>query len=617
MTTRCVVVIGHVDHGKTALVRAVTGIETDRLAEEKARGLTITLGYAHRRYDAGSIDFIDAPGHADFVQTMVAGATGAVAALLVISATDGPQEQTLEHLQIAGLLGIERAVVAVTKMDLVAEEDREARLSEIASALVPTPFAKAPLVPCAAQTGEGLGALNAELEALLTEPPAVATPRSSFLPIDRVFTLPGRGTIVTGTLLGDDLTMADDIALYPAQTPAPLRGLHCRGASAEQVTKGSRVAVNLRNLTVTDLARGDVLGTVNAFVPSRCVDVSLNLLPGQRVKHMQELRLLFGTTSTVAQLRLYSADPAFAQLRFPTAICGFAGQRAILRRLSPAETLGAATFLDPCATPTRAGDTLRLNMLQACGDGDPQAIATALCDAQDGIAALPDIARLSRRSIENVTATLASTFNVIADDLLAPTETIKAAEADLMARLSAYHQTHPLHSMAPRAHIMHRGWANALQQHIERSLQAQGKIRSKGQRLALATHDPSALLTPQQRDRMDAIANVFHTAGLAPPSPETILLSAEDRDLFDLLTDTGQIITLQNVALKQSLSFHADTLSQAAAILAASFPAPQSFATGEARRVLNTTRRIIVPLLEHFDSIGFTKRTGDTRQLTR
>ncbi len=623
MNSSCIVVTGHVDHGKTSLVRALTGIETDRLAEEKARGLSITPGFAHLACPSGTIDFIDAPGHEDFVQAMISGATGSGAVLLVVSAAEGIGAQTLEHLHIAGMLGITQGVIAVTKSDLLDPADRAVRIDDIRAALSRTPLAGARLVLCSARTGDGMDALRDALEALLSEVTPPSGPPHGFLPIDRVFSLPGRGTIVTGTLLGRDLALEDVVVLQPAGRIVSLRGLQSRGTERDLIHAGERMAANLRGLAQADIARGAVLCAAGDVAPSACVDVRLSLLPGaaRAVKHMDDIRVLFGTSGEVATLRLFGGgriapgQTALAQLRFRHPVVGYAGQRAILRRLSPPETIGSAVFLDPQAAPTRAGDKDRLRVLDAVETGDAAAIARALCTARGGVARLRDVARLARRSEPPLRADLGAAFTLLTAGRIAPNDVIAARTADVLSAVATYHTRHPLRAMAPRSAIAPLATTPELARHVEDTLHQNGQIRRRDNRLALAGHDPFDLLSRDERVRLAEIEQGFRHLGLTGRKPDVLSPSTLDAALEELLIDAGRLTALHNVALNQTLVLHTDALTEAADRLRAAFPPPQSFTTSQARTALATSRRVIVPVLEHFDSCAVTERVGDTRRM--
>lgn len=624
MNTGCMLVIGHVDHGKTSLVRALTGIETDRLPEEKQRGLSITNGYAHRSYPGGTLDFIDAPGHEDFIAAMVMGATGARAVLVVISAVEGMGAQTFEHLTIAGLLGISSAIIAVTKADLLCPSEQAASLERIRTALSQTPFARAPLTLCSSLTGQGLDALHISLAEMLGAPAHIPAPQGCFLPIDRVFTLSGLGTVVTGTLLGQDLCIEDAAVLHPSGRRVALRGLQVRGQPRDLIHAGERAAVNLRGVAKADIASGAVLCVGGDGAPSQCIDALIDVLPqaSQPIKHNDAVRVLFGTTSAVAHVRLLGGGQGaagrarFAQLRFNQPVIGFAGQRAVLRRLSPAQTIGGAVFLDPQSSPVRASNAARLGLLQAVHSADVPAVAQALSEAGGGVFTMAELARLLRKTAQAAGLILPETFVRIGVDLMSPQTAIETCKCDILRALTTYHERHPLHLAAPAAATAPQGWSPRLAAHVTAGLLARGDIVALGQEFALSDHDPRAQLTQTQHARLTQLEAQFQTADLAPPAVDRVVQHTDDADLVELLIGTGGLVALHNIALKQRLVFHREALSGAALRLGGAFPAPQTFTTSQAREALETTRRIIVPVLEYFDAHHITARSSDTRQMS-
>ncbi|MEH6739697.1 MAG: selenocysteine-specific translation elongation factor [Sulfitobacter sp.] len=622
MNTRCIVVIGHVDHGKTSLVGALTGIETDRTAEEKARGLSIVPGFAHKAYPDGTLDFIDAPGHEDFIQAMVSGTSGAQAALLVVSAAEGVGEQTLEHLNIASLLGITQGVIAVTKSDLLSPLEHDACLNTLKAALSDTSLADAPMIMCSAKTSDGLDALHETLQSLLLCPPPTDAPLHSMLPIDRVFLLAGHGTVVTGTLLGQDLNVGEQAVVHPSGLPVTLRGLQSRGQERTKVHAGERVAVNLRGAAVADIPRGSVLCLPDTMQPSECIDAVVQLGPTiSPLKHMEKVRVLFGTTNAVATVRLFGgrqlhgSKSGLVQLRFGKEVLGFAGQRAILRRLSPAQTLGGAVFLDPQATATRSGDASRSAILSATLTGSTDKTATALCAAQRGAARLTDIARLLRMHPAETAAALVSSFTDLGEGWLATTQDVEDRKTDMLQALSAYHATHPLRMSAPQSVTALKVTSSRLLKYVEGALFSDQHIRRFGNTLALTTHDPIALLSDEHKQRLDDLEADFRNAGVTSAS-QAIEYQGIDADLIALLVQAGTVVSLNNVSLKQTLLFHTGALNAAANALRLSFPARTPFTTSQARSALGTSRRIIVPVLEHFDTSGITTAGDDLRQVT-
>ncbi len=310
MKSGAVTVIGHVDHGKTSLVRALTGIETDRLKEEKERGLSIALGFAHRDYPSGNVDFIDVPGHEDFIRTMVSAASGAGAALLVVSAVEGVARQTVEHLEIATLLGITEGVVAVTKADLLARSDGRKREMSIKAAIASTGLRGQPIVFCSSTSGEGLDLLDRELEDLLCRSPGPPRLPGFFMPVDRVFSSTGMGRSVTGTLLGAGLGPGSHAVVAPTGRSVIVRGLQTHGVDRDFVEAGSRTAVNLRNVSRDDVRPGDVLCAPGCFSSSTQIDVSLTISPAasRGLKHLDEVRVMHGTRSATATVRLFRGN---------------------------------------------------------------------------------------------------------------------------------------------------------------------------------------------------------------------------------------------------------------------------------------------------------------------
>lgn len=623
MKTSCVVVIGHVDHGKTSLVHALTGIETDRLPEEKERGLSIAPGFAHRSYSAGTIDFIDAPGHEDFIQAMISGATGARSALVVVSGVEGIGAQTLEHINIAGILGITSGIIVVTKSDLLSEVEKPARLDTIRKALLRTPFTNAQMVLCSALTGDGLDTLHNLLQNLLSYSADLSAPLKSFLPIDRVFSQPGHGTIVTGTLLGQGLADFDNVVLQPSGRAVTIRSLQSRGENRELIQVGERMAANLRGIAVTDVKRGMVLCSGGSGTPSKLFDVTLRLLPSVKtmLTHMEEVRVLFGSSNEIAQVRQFGAQTlapshsVFAQLRFKNNVVGFAGQRAIVRRLSPPETIGGAVFLDPQSTPARSGDTERFRILKAVQSRDSAKIANALCKAQCGVASLSDIARLSRVTPHSAGVTLSSKFTTIEKDVISSKKYIEACKSNVLRSLAVYHTQNPLHALAPKTAILSSSVSPILLTYVVTGLLKDGHIRQIDARFAIKSHDPIARLNEEQRTKMTALEIAFRVGGLSPPTPTSLPQDHLTKDLLKLLIDSGQLVSLKNVSLNQTLIFHNDTLTNAAAQLGTTFPYPQSFTTSQARTALATSRRVIVPVLEHFDAQDVTIRNGNARQV--
>ncbi|HEY2357197.1 MAG TPA: SelB C-terminal domain-containing protein [Phenylobacterium sp.] len=621
-----IAVIGHVNHGKTALVRALTGIETDRLAEEKARGLSITLGYAWRDYPGGTVDFLDAPGHEDFIRAMVMGATGARAALLVVSATEGFGRQTHEHLRIAELLGLRAGIVAVSKADLLPDGAEVEVRARIAVELKGTFLAGEPVVFCSARTGAGLPALHEAAEALLDRCPRGDPAPGAILPLDRVFTVAGPGTVVTGTLQGGPLRAGAPAVLMPSGRSVTLRQLQAHGETIAAAAPGGRVAAALRGVSVDDVQPGEVLCAADALAASLLVDVELALSheSARPLKSGDEVRVMWGARQDLAKVRLLGDGPlapggsGMAQLRFATPVAVFAGQHAILRRPSPPETIGGAVVLDPEAPKLRGSRDARRDLLAAAADGDVARIADRLAARDGGALSAREAARLARRPLEEVRASLRG-FEQLGPDLVAAPGAITAAREAYLARLAETHIGAPNRVWAQLGAVrgsFARTTSRDLLDRVERRLAAEGEIHINGGQVRLASHDPLAVLPPAALARLRDLEGHVREGGVTPPDVGALAPpGSEDAPLIELLIDLGALVALRNHALRQTLVFHAEVFDVALAGLRVAFPPPVEFATGEARAALGTSRKFIVPILEFLDARGDTVRQGDVRRI--
>ncbi len=380
---------GHVDHGKTALVRALTGVETDRLPEEKRRGITIDLGFAYRRTGAGTtIGFVDVPGHEGFVGTMVAGATGIDCLLLVVAADDGIMPQTREHLAIADLLGLRHGLVVLSKADLADADRRRAVEADIRTALQGTGLADAPLLPVSTVTGEGLDALSAWLEAEAERHRFRDRAGRFRLAIDRSFVLAGAGTVVTGTVLSGAVAIGDRVVISPGGTPARVRSIHAQNRAAERGVAGQRCALNLAGIERAAASRGDMALAPTLHAPTQRLDVRLRVLPAEPkpLRVWLPVRLHHAAVDVAARLVPLSEDgvapgeTGYAQLVLDRPIAAAVGDRFVLRDTSSRRTIGGGTILDLRPPSRYRRSPERLAQLDALSDPDPDRAASRLLD---------------------------------------------------------------------------------------------------------------------------------------------------------------------------------------------------------------------------------------------
>src|SRR5918994_332237 len=347
---------GHVDHGKSTLAKALTGIDPDRLAEEKARAMTIDLGFAWLMLPGGqSVSVVDVPGHERFIKNMLAGVGGIDAALLVVAADEGPMPQPVEHLAILDLLGVDRGVIVLTKADAAEADWLDLVREDVRELVSTTTLADAPIVAVSAITGEGLPALLDTLEAVLASAPGTQSGNAPRLPVDRVFSVSGFGTVVTGTLSGGEIATGDELRLYPGDRRARVRGLQSHQEKVSRALPGRRTAVNLSGITTEEVRRGDVLARPGIMSPSQRLDVRLRLLPDAPValKQNDEIDFFTGAAELPARItlldrkRLDPGESAWVQLRFRAPIAVLKNDRFIVRRPSPSETLGSGEIVDP------------------------------------------------------------------------------------------------------------------------------------------------------------------------------------------------------------------------------------------------------------------------------
>ena len=622
-----IAVIGHVDHGKTSLVKALTGVETDTLIEEKTRGLSIALGFASRTTPTGRLHFVDAPGHAEFVRTTASGISGADAVLLVVSAKDGIAAQTLEHLKLAHNFGIRHVAVALTKSDLITDAAKAKQIAAVTEWLDQFSFEPPTVTPCSSKTGDGMDALVERLESTANASASRLRPPGVFLPIDRVFSAPGAGTIVTGTLIGGPLSQDAAVCVEPSGLETSVRGLQIANEATDSAATGARVAVNLRGIDAKSIQKGQVLCDPSLFQRSDRFDVLLEQGDprSQSIKHMQHVMVLLGTSTSPARIRLYSKtledDPGtniLAQIEFQSPQIAYSGQRFAIRNPAAAQTLTGGAILDPKAPLIKRNKPAHLRTLKAASAGGVGDIAAALADRDHGCIDLETLSRLSRSPIEGLAALLGDAFECNGTGLAFYCATLDAVQTQYIETLAALHAAHPCKPQISslQIHAALRPSPPPMLAWVENRLRETDALRSDDQGVALRSHDPISMMTPDQLATYHDAEQSLRDMGLHPRpvfDPET--RTAEQNDLLDLLTWKQRAIRFYNHSLKQSFLLHSDIVEAAQKQLHETFAGAGSFTTGEAREALATNRKTIVPLLEYFDQAGTTTRTGNLREI--
>ncbi len=613
-------VIGHVDHGKTALVRALTGMETDRLPEEQRRGISIALGFAHMRVGEIELDLVDMPGHERFVRTMIAGATGIDAVLLVVDAREGAKPQTAEHVAIAGLLGIERAVLAVSKCDLVPPEIAATVGREAGALLRSAGLTVAPPILTSAVTGAGIEALRSAL----VDAPRLgeATERDErgfvWLPIDRAFSLAGHGTIVTGTLRHGRLAALDPLELVPQGIALRMRGMQVHRRAVSTALPGQRVAVNLRGVEASALRRGQALATPGLLRPARWIGVSLRLLEqAPSLRGGAAVTLLAGSLECAARLRLLDRDAlepgerCVAQLDCRPAIALPARERFVLRGGARLGTLGGGVVLDPMMLRLRRGNTARLEWLAGA---TPEQIVLREVEAAGPVGCrLAALARVAGLSPARVRAVLQpAPVRVLGGVALARAAVdrlaaaIERAVADAPAGLSRERvlATTPRHVAAEVVDA------------ILAELCERGRLIRRGGLLHRRDTVGERARVLEEGELAQRFAALLLHARLNPPDTTALLKAhpASRAALDRLIRERIVVRTLDRVQQREIL-FHREAVRGAQIALAPHLGRPPGVLLGEAGAILGITRKFAVPLMEYLDAVQFTRRVRDRRVL--
>ena len=613
-------VIGHVDHGKTALVRALTGIETDRLAEEKRRGISIALGFAHLTLPGAVADLIDMPGHERFVRTMISGATGIDAVLLVVSAAEGIKPQTREHVDIAGLLGVRQAVVAVSKADLVPAAQAESVGREAAALAQAAGMAVAAPVLTSVVTGAGLDALRDAIGATLRTAEGTEEAGFPYLPIDRAFSLAGHGTVVTGTLRRGSIAAGSALVATPSGETVRVRGLQVHGAPVTTASPGQRVAVNLRGTELASVPRGSALSLGGLLGPSAWLSVQLRSVATAPVLPTgARLRLLFGTEEVDARLRLLDRDElqpgetAPAQLHCASLVCVPAREPFILRQPSPAATVAGGVVLDPETIRQRRNAPGVLARLRALATATPADIVRQETEraGQSGIA-LARLARVAGVAPARAAALLSGSPAVLLHGHAVMTDALDAVAARLPRAL----QTHPDGLSREALGRLLPGVGAAVLDEAATRLVRSGVLRQERGLIRVY----QAARERSQADADIALAtsmiDALRRAGLTPPDPVTLAPDPRAKRLLDRLVREGAVIRTTDRVQKRDIVFHPDAVEAARRRLAPLLGEP-GLLVKEAGEALGISRKFSVPLLEHLDAIRFTRRVADRRVLAQ
>jgi selenocysteine-specific elongation factor len=608
---------GHVDHGKSTLVHALTGIDPDRLREEKERGMTIELGFAWLTLPRGlEVSIVDVPGHERFIKNMLMGVGGIDLALLVVAADEGVMPQTREHLAILDLLRVNRGVVALTKMDLVDGEWLGLVTADVGELVTGTALEDAPVVPVSARTGEGLERLKETLEASLqrvASRPDIGRPR---LPVDRAFTMPGFGTVVTGTLQDGRLRVGQEVEIVPSAGTARVRGLQTHRKAVDEAMPGTRVAVNLSGVSYEQIARGDVLTVPRWLRPTEAFDASLRVIHSspRPIKHNARLTLYSGAAEVDATVRLLDADQlapgssGWAQIRAERPVAVVRGDYFILR--DSTATLGGGNVVDPFAPRHRRRDPATLERLATLSRGSEDDLLLSALDAIQP-ASLPDLATKANLSVERVAELVRGALERRSAIATGPTGDTLYTASGWASRagaardaLAAYHEQYPLRPGMPREELRNR-----LRMKPGHFLSSLPRLQDESVLVADDAHVRLPGYTPAFSEVQQAVVDTY-LASLAaspftPPTGQKI-----DPEVVAALVMQGRVVRANDEVV-----FLKTAYDDMAARVAERIRTAGKVSVSDVRDMFGQSRKYILALLEHMDRLQVTRRIGDDRVL--
>lgn len=621
---------GHVDHGKTVLIRALTGVDTDRLREEKKRGISIDLGFAPLELPDGRLaGIVDVPGHERFIHNMLAGAAGMDLVLLVVDATEGIMPQTREHLQILQLLGLGKGIVVITKADLVEAEWQELIREEIAAELAGTFLAGAPVLAVSAFTGAGMEELKELIASASRDLPRRDPAGPLRLPVDRSFTIAGFGTVVTGTLFRGSVRVGEEVEIVPPGRHTRVRNIQVHDHDRPEARAGQRVALNLAGVEKVHVRRGSVIASPGYYRPTRLLDLSLSLLPGapRPLKNLDPVHFFLGTARVVAGMLLLDRDElrpgegCLAQCRLSNPLVADRSDRFIIRSYSPMTTIGGGWVLDPDPPRHRRFreasliDTERLERPPEAG-GDEAFVCRKLSSLIVAAPArLAQETRLGEARLRGILEGLMQKGVVVG---LGQSYLLRASleewESRLLHELGEHHRRHPLLTGLSRAQLkgaLPRGLGLREYDLVLERLREQGRIVLRGELVALDDFVPRP--SAEEQARLERLAEVYARARFQPPPVREALdragISGRDQDdCYSYLVNSGRLVKIND-----EFYFHREAYDGALELLRGHFEGAETITLGQFRDITGSSRKIVQPLLEHLDQLKLTRRVGDHR----
>ncbi|NLW07144.1 MAG: selenocysteine-specific translation elongation factor [Clostridia bacterium] len=620
---------GHVDHGKTVLVKALTGVETDRLKEEKERGISIELGFAPLTLPGGRrLGLVDVPGHERFIRQMLAGVGGMDLVMLVVAADEGVMPQTREHLAIIDLLQVKHGVIVITKTDLVEAEWLELVEEEVRQTVQGTVLAAAPVIPVSAYTGKGIPELLACLDNLAATVPSRSASGQVRLPIDRVFSITGFGTVITGTLWTGTIKVGDELELQPQGIKTKVRNLQVHGETVKEARAGQRVAANLAGVDLEMVKRGSTLLTPGILRPTYRLDASVKLLPqAQPLTNRSRIRFYLGTAEAFGRVvlleheELKGGETGLVQILMEEAVIANRGDRFILRRYSPMDTIGGGQVIDAAPRRHRRFKPAVLESLRRRLEGSPEQVLIQVIQSQrDGLSWQEAAARASlppdktRDLLQVMAAKGQIKVLAAANDLYAVSSEGYAAWWQAAQKaLAEFHRRYPLRPGIAREELRSRFFgrlpARVFQSLLEQWEQ-ESKIKVTATAVVLADFTP--VFTPKQKELLQLLAAKYQSAGWQPPAFNELLteygINGEElEELLHYLCREEVLVKINDVFYWHREAF------EAACTEVKKVAAAGPFGLAEIRDALGSSRKYVLPFLEYLDQIKVTRRQGDKR----
>ncbi|MCP4021059.1 MAG: selenocysteine-specific translation elongation factor [Desulfobacteraceae bacterium] len=626
---------GHIDHGKTSLVKALTGTDTDRLKEEKERGITIELGFASLDLSNGRhIGIVDMPGHEKFVKNMVAGSSGIDIVTMVIAADEGVMPQTREHMEICTLMGIEYGMIALTKTDLVDEDLMELAMEDIKDFVQDTFLEDKPVIPVSSATGQGLEDYKTCLEEICDTLPERKFSSIFRLPVDRVFSMKGFGTVITGTLVSGSINVGNDIMVYPKKIISKVRGIQVHSSGVDNAAAGTRTAINFQGLDKASVSRGNILSTPGALRESYMVDAYFHFLKSNERNAKQRTRIRFHTGTSEIQgymvlldrEELLPGDDAFVQFRLESPVCCIKDDRYVIRSYSPVKTIGGGKILNPVSIKHKLMNEKIITGLKGLLADDFEGTILFFLSLKGfegvSLSLLRIMTNIPDKKLQQTLQKMLAKQQVIQTDkekqIYVDGTFFNGFKEKCIEKIEEYHKANPLKEGMPsqelKSKFQYIDDAKFFNMILARLVKDNAIIQDKNL-VKLASH--KVALQVDQHEIKEKIEKIYKSSGLTPPFFRTICQDLDldkkvAKDVLQMLIDAKSI-----VKTKDDLYFDVRAIKELENNLISFLQKNETITTPEFKDMTSVSRKFVIPLIEYFDAVNLTIRVGDTRQLRR